>query len=415
MPSGPNIEEYIMWSKEEAYMRDCELHYKGNKTWGKLHAPYVDKIEAKNIVERMNVPALKIIPTLAVLDKHNMTKYTLKFMKSLKQPYIIKSSHQSGGVARVHNNKYHCFKYCANDTVLPLGQVALRQSKFQFTSDLNDDYSKMGGEMQYRYIKPAIIIEEDVISGGKTNTDVTFWWISNGHPVFVSEQCEQPVGNQQGFQMKRIFVGTDYRRLPIVFNRDVCEDAPKKPKSWNTQLEIIKEVGKSFPNEVVRVDVYGGGDEVWFSELTFTTAGCWRRFTPALTDGLLYGLMKNRISPDIATPENVERMLTDKSWVFGALDGKKHLATTMHGAYPSPVDLCLRFEEFSEKGKMKKKLFDSCIQEAKSVQNFSLRCIVSEKNGTKIHSFGVNDAKKGDSNMGLCAEKALKLLGGGLS
>lgn len=87
-----------MWSQEEAYMRNCELHIKGNATWGQLHAPYVDKIEAKNIVQRMNVPNLRVIPTLAVLDKENVTDvYTLEFMRGLRQPYVIKSTHLSGG------------------------------------------------------------------------------------------------------------------------------------------------------------------------------------------------------------------------------------------------------------------------------------------------------------------------------
>lgn len=95
-PSYPK-NEYTMWSKDEGYMRDCALHIKGNHTWGRLHAPYVDKLEAKAIVEGMKVPSLKIPPTLAVLDKKNISMYSLEFMKSLKQPYIIKATHVSGG------------------------------------------------------------------------------------------------------------------------------------------------------------------------------------------------------------------------------------------------------------------------------------------------------------------------------
>ena len=90
---------WLPWTKEEAYMNYCTHHYKGNATWGKQHAPYVDKISAKQIVANtMNVPKLKIIPTLAVLGRNNITeKYTLEFMQSLKQPYIIKATHLSGG------------------------------------------------------------------------------------------------------------------------------------------------------------------------------------------------------------------------------------------------------------------------------------------------------------------------------
>lgn len=401
---APKI-EYLMWSKEEAYMRECELHHKGNATWGKLHAPYVDKIESKNIVERMNVPSLNIIPTLAVLDKQNFTKYSLEFMKSLKQPYIIKSTHVSGGVARVFNDKYHCFKYCYNESPMPLGPEAFVASKEQWKDDLALDYSNNGNELQYRYITPRIIFEEDVISGGKSKTDVTFWWLSNGQPVFVSEQCGQPRGNAQGFQMGRVYVGADYRRLPIVFNRGTCKDLPEKPKSWNTQLEIMKQLGKGFPNEVVRIDVYGGGDKVWFSEFTWTPVGCWRRFTPAVTDGLLYEMMKKRISPDVVTPEYVEQMLSDTSWVL--LSDEQRLSRS----YPSPVDLCLTFEEFSGKNREKDRLFHSCIDKLQSIRKSPLRCLVSEKNGTKLHSFGIDEPVKDTSNIKVCAAKYYELSG----
>jgi len=82
-----------------------------NHTWGQIHAPFVDKVEAKEIVKRARVTGLDVIPTLAVLDKHNISQYSLELMKSLKQPYIIKSTHMSGGVGRVFNNRYHCFKF----------------------------------------------------------------------------------------------------------------------------------------------------------------------------------------------------------------------------------------------------------------------------------------------------------------
>lgn len=75
--------EYIMWSKDESYTRQCNLHIKGNETWGRLHAPLVDKIASKEIITKKNIPKLKIIPTLAVLDKNNVTQYSLEFMQSI--------------------------------------------------------------------------------------------------------------------------------------------------------------------------------------------------------------------------------------------------------------------------------------------------------------------------------------------
>lgn len=227
--------------------------------------------------------------------------------------------------------------------------------------------------------------------------------LSNGNPVFISEQCELPATGtkQQGFQMRRLFVGTDHRRLPIVFNRGECETLPPKPESWEKQHEIAKQIGKHFPGEVVRLDLYGGGDQVYFSEFTFTTAGCWRTFTPALTDGLLYALMKGQISSEVVTPDFVERVLTDTSWVSLSMsdddeENKQLSADSWKGmAYPSPVDLCMQIEnayDGDDKRRIRAELFDMCIQKAREVQNFDVRCIIlTQKNGMQHahHSFGV--------------------------
>lgn len=298
--------------------------------------------------------------------------------------------------------------------------MAFELSLNQSVMDINLDYSEAGRELQYKYIIPRIIFEEDVISSGKTDTDVTFWWLSDGHPVFADQQCGRPAyKGMPSWQMNRAFLGTDYRRLPIVLNRGICKETPPKPRTWDTQLEIMKQLGKEFPGEVVRIDVYGGGDEVWFSEFTFTTNGCWRSLQPALADGLLYGLMKKKITRYDATPERIDRMLNDKSWVL-LLDNQ-----TLSAAYPSPVDLCSIFEKFGankefvyraqESGdalklsmaqemfhRTQEVLFKSCIEELKKIKTFPLRCIHLEKEEMKVHSFGVNKLMKDASSVEAC-------------
>ena len=212
-------------------------------------------------------------------------------------------------------------------------------------------------------------------------------------------------------------MGTDHRRLPIVFNRGECETLPPKPESWENQLDIAQRIGTHFPGEVVRLDLYGGGDQVYFSEFTFTTAGCWRTFTPALTDGLLYGLMKGHLSSEDVTPDFVERVLSDTSWVvLSTIDddkGRQLLANSWKGmAYPSPVDLCMQIEnayDGDNKRAVRAKLFDACIQEARAVQNFDVRCfIVMEKNGMQVihRSFGVGSNDQGKDNIEVCAKSA---------
>ena len=250
---------------------------------------------------------------------------------------------------------------------------------------------------------------------------MTFWWLSNGHPVFVSEQREFPAAGtqQQGFQMRRLFVGTDHRRLPIVFNRGECDTLLPKPASWEKQFEIAKHIGKHFPGEVVRLDLYGGGDQVYFSEFTFTTNDCRRTFTPALTDGLLYGLMKGHISSEVVTPDYVERALSGSSWVaLSAIDNYENTllsANSWRGkAYPSPVDMCMHIEnayDGKNKRNVRAELFDKCIEKARAIQNFGLRCfIVTETKDAQriLRSCGLNkeDGDRGKDNIRVCAESA---------
>lgn len=404
--------EYTMWSKEEAYFHECANYFKMNDEWGQRHAPYCDKVEAKDILSRLNVPGLNIIPTLATLDKQNYTEYSLEFMKSIPQPYIIKATHVSGGVARVFNNTYHCFKYCNDAKPKPLDAAAFKSSKQQITEDINLDYSTLGGELQYKYITPRIIFEEDIISGGKTDTDVTFWWLTDGQPVFISHQCGKKRKNQQGFQMNRVFVSTDFHRLPIVFNRDTCpeSDMPAKPKSWYTQVKVMAELGKQlFPGEVVRIDVYGGGDQVWFSEFTFSTAGCWRTFKPRVADGLLYAIAHGKVSPETATAEYVERLMSDVSWALVSFDEKQVKLSEFTGAYPSPVDMCATLEDFSNDNAQRSEILETCLGEAKKIKDFPLRCIITEGNGTDFSSFGVMNNDPLLSPSAVCEAKFVKL------
>mmetsp|Transcript_27634 Transcript_27634/g.58035 ORF Transcript_27634/g.58035 Transcript_27634/m.58035 type:complete len:491 (+) Transcript_27634:105-1577(+) len=427
-PSGSSLEhrnhdgrshpfEYIMWSKEESYTKDCTNNFKGNETWGRLHSPFVDKIRAKEILIKENIPNLNVIPTFAVLDKDNISLVTLDFMKSIPQPYIIKATHVSGGVARVYNNTYSCFKYCGDKIPLspiPLDEAAARYAYAQINEDINLDYSSLGGELQYKYITPHIIFEEDIISGGKTNTDVTFWWLSGGIPLFISQQCGKPLEGEHGFQKERIFVDTQFRRTPIMFNRPTCTDMVEKPKSWEKQLEVMKRLGKLFPREVIRIDVYGGGDEVWFSEFTFTTAGCWRTFQPIVTDGVLYAVQYNKIPREVINADFIQKVLRDDSWVSVSLDNNGSHLTEYTGVHPSPVDLCSRLQEYADKA-MKETLFQSCIEEAKRLSSFPLRCIVTHNNRLVYHSFGLVanelDRVSANDNVVVCLEGYRRMQG----
>lgn len=345
-------------------------------------------------------------------------------------------------IARVYNDTYHCFKFCDyGKTPMPLDDLAFNESLSQLTADMALNYAELtkGKEIQYQLVEPRVIIEKDVLQGGATPHDVTFWFLANGIPVFVSQQCGVPeVGVTPGFKVERVFVSTRFRKLPMTHNRPTCEGPLiPKPRSWEKQLAIAKEVGRQMAYEgVVRLDLYGGdngeGGEgtVYFSEFTFTTSGCWKDFQPLTADGLLYAIAHGQIPADVAaSPEFVERTLGRESWVLvrefngnraHGGDVKKNYVSTNDSktaaanvtAFSSPVDLCdvlgkeaaakkkKKFEASASDGQQRvllekwqqqdeideeaKLAFDACLSMARIASSFPLRCIIhSEGEGVR--------------------------------
>jgi hypothetical protein len=163
-------------------------------------------------------------------------------------------------------------------------------------------------------------------------------------------------------------------------------------------------------------DIYGGGGEVWLSEFTFTTAGCWRSFTPRVADGLLYAVAHGMVSAESITADNVERVLSDDSWVVLSFDKNGDKLPEYTGAYPSPVDMCTVLEQFAvdkQQNDKTMRLFQSCIKVAEKVQNHPLRCIITHYNVSRIESFGASpldiidhwDDSENPTNVDICSAK----------
>lgn len=71
LPSQHISDAYILWDHQEIYFQHCRTNLIGNATWGKQMAPYVDKVDAKDIIRKMS--SVEIIPTIAFLDKSNVS------------------------------------------------------------------------------------------------------------------------------------------------------------------------------------------------------------------------------------------------------------------------------------------------------------------------------------------------------
>ena len=379
VPTRPYMPtDYILWSKDDTYFETCRKRYIGNATWGQPLAKFVDKAQVKSIVEAMNIKGLKIPKTYALYNKANISELTVEKMRQIPQPYIIKPTHTSGMVSRVKNDVWTCFKECNEE--VPIGQKAIDIILSKSMSRLENDFSAKHNEPQYKDIPHQIIFEEDVFVGD-VKSDVTFWYTSNGHPIFTSVQCS-PTGNDElGTRKERAFVNMNFERLNMRLLRPSCPGVLVRPANWEKQVEVAT-VLAARTSGILRIDLYGGENKIFFSEFTYTTSFCRSDvgFRPRVADGLLHAVQYGAIDPAIATPELVESIVHDTSWVFVSLLNGRTVDLLSSGAFPSPVDLC----EYANDDHIK--LQDNnwqsddkvnyCLAATKEVATAQLRCVV---------------------------------------
>jgi hypothetical protein len=349
--------EFIMWSEDNTYFNFCAEHYIGNLTWGEPLAPLVDKLKVKEIARGWS-SSVKIVPTITNFNQRNVSNFTLDTLTSLPQPYIIKPTHTSGGVVIVQNDTYRCIKGFCDNRATPLGPKAMKKAKKLLHFNLNRDFSKSYGEMQYKFVPHRIIVEEALPM--HKFRDVTYWYLVDGQPIFVSLECTDD-------PKKRVFLSSRFQRLPMRLKKEICSENVEKPKTWERMWKIAKELGRHIPG-VVRLDLYADEADVYFSEFTFTTDHCSLEFQPRVADGLLYAILHGEIPMSAVDAEFVERTIGDTSWVYVPLDGIQldSSATTTH---PSPVDLCARFSD-RHRGE--------CYNAARAVEDHPLRCLASK-------------------------------------
>ena len=70
--------------------------------------------------------------------------------------------------------------------------------------------------------------------------------------------------------------------LSMKLAKDICSDSVPKPDTRDRQRRIVESLGKHLPKGTIRVDLYAGEKDIYFSEFTFTTSKCDAKFTPAV-------------------------------------------------------------------------------------------------------------------------------------
>lgn len=204
-------------------------------------SPFVDKLEAKNIVTKL-CPELKVAKVIREL------KWSSDFTQSdINSDYLLKASHGSGWM-------------------IDLAEIKDIDRIKKILITWNQTYSKT--EQQYIYLRPRFFIEEKITCkyNGKTGKahDIKVHCI-HGEPYFLLIRKDQCLRN---------YYDTDWNPImPLQFEFS-------KPDNLDSILNICRLLSKPF--EYVRLDFYFGIDGIYFSEFTFTPHGGKQRLSDAV-------------------------------------------------------------------------------------------------------------------------------------
>lgn len=207
----------------------------------------VDKYEAKEWLRerfmKMGREDLldSIIPTYGIYNKYDEIDFT-----SLPEYFVMKTTHDSGGVVVVQNK---------ND-------LDKEASKLKLESSLRRNYFWFSREWAYKEVKPRIIVEKKIESDEPVPKDWKIFCL-NGKAKFWF------IAHDRMGDIKFDYYDMDWNKLPVVQGHPNSDIVPEKPESWNKMVECAELLSKGIP--CLRVDFYVDKyGQFYIGELTLT-------------------------------------------------------------------------------------------------------------------------------------------------
>lgn len=231
-PNNPiTLNDKILWLKYNTYRNDLRIKR------------CADKYEVRGYIKENGMPEL-LNELIAVYDDPEKIDFD-----SLPNQFAMKL-----------NVGCRCNIICHDKTLLDK-QAAI--SKFK--TWMQEDYYLSYAEMQYKDVKPLILIEKYLGSeDGTLPEDYKFYCI-NGKSKYVMMCVDREIGQSAKF----FYYNREWEMLP--FTKDALEHPDMvipKPDNIDTAFDYAERLAKDFP--FVRVDLYIIDGKVLLGELTFT-------------------------------------------------------------------------------------------------------------------------------------------------
>ena len=247
----------------------CKLHkrlnlknpktYNEKLQWLKLYnrkpeyTQLVDKYEVKEYVANI-IGKEHIIPTIGVWEKAEDIDF-----KSLPQQFVLKTTHDSGGLYICKDKK----------------QINVDEIKRKMTKALKRDFYRIHREYPYKDVKRRIIAEQFMIDdSGKGLRDYKFFCF-DGEPKIMFVATDRPTDTRFDF------FDMDFNHLQLTnhWHPNNEYEVPHKPQNFEKMKELIGILAKDIPH--VRVDFYEVNGQILFGEMTFFDQGGFLKLHPS--------------------------------------------------------------------------------------------------------------------------------------
>lgn len=228
----------------------------------------VDKYAVKDYVANI-IGEEYIISNLGVWDNFDQIDFD-----SLPDQFVLKTSHDSGGVVFCRNKK--TFDKTTAKEIL--------------SKSLKINFYKVFREWPYKNVKPRILAEEIIKTEPSEDLMDYKFFCFNGEPKFLKVDFGRFTDHHANYyDLKWNILPFGEADFPPIPSHHI-----EKPENFDKMIEIVKKLAKS--KKFVRIDLYNLHGKIYFGEITFYPASGYGKFTSPEYDekiGELIDLKRN--------------------------------------------------------------------------------------------------------------------------
>ena len=208
-----------------------------------IYIKMVDKHDAKEYVENI-IGKHYIIPTIGLYNSFEEIDFD-----KLPNQFVIKTTHDSGGVVVVKNkNKFLSEEY--------------ENGKNKINNSLKNNYYYYWREWPYKNVKPRVIVEKYIEDKNDHELRDYKFFCFNGKVKIMFVASNRQGDGDTYFD----FFDRKYNHLDIINGHPNAPTVPHKPKNYDLMIDLSEKLSKGFPH--IRVDFYEKDGKVYFGELT---------------------------------------------------------------------------------------------------------------------------------------------------